>query len=536
MSTSTGAGLGDDRQWVVVAAKQIQPWLARSPTLKLMRGASRALRVLTSKADLDQSLSSDLASLGATVEMEGTTVDGVVTMTVADAAHASQVAERVVAHLGARLPGLTWEAWWTPAPDYPTAVARYRALDDAHISRLPQELPFAQTCPTCRQETGVASRTVVTPGTRDPRDSSAQKDLWMGPDCSTRSAFATNDQRWASVHGAWPEDFDELAKKGGRQKQPVPGQAPEMANAATSSASADRASNVVGRHRSSNHLATVCADGNRMGDLFEVITNAGPGFAGFRNDFSTLLDATLHTKVERAAAALSDGAAVKVGIPHYIGGDDVLVTIRAEAAWPFVAALMSGFDEIKVVLHQELDKVRPPAGAGPDPVAQHEARRIDISTAIERVSLGVGLAFSHSSHPFDACRHHGEAALRTAKQQTRGAESAVCWVDLTEGSHPTADRVLTAKSITILLATAPTGAGMLSSTARSQLRSLLATTPDEDREKVVKSWVKRTQSAEVDLGDLRQLPAELSRLRWWPAPPTGAPAGADARTNAGADS
>ena len=212
MSTSTGAGVGDDRQWVVVAAKQIQPWLARSPKLKLMRGASRALRVLTSKADLDQSLSSDLASLGATVEVEGTTVDGVVTMTVTDAARAPQVAERVVAHLGARLPGLTWEAWWTPAPDYVTAVARHRAHDDAQISRLPQELPFAQTCPTCRQETGLGSRTVVTPRTGDPRDSSAQKTLWMGPDCGTRSTFAANDQLWPSVHGAWPEDFDELAK------------------------------------------------------------------------------------------------------------------------------------------------------------------------------------------------------------------------------------------------------------------------------------------------------------------------------------
>jgi hypothetical protein len=105
MSTSTGAGVGDDRQWVVVAAKQIQPWLARSPTLKLMRGASRALRVLTSKADLDQSLSSDLVSLGATVEVEGTTVDGVVTMTVTDAVRAHP-----------RLPS----AWWpTLAHDFP---------------------------------------------------------------------------------------------------------------------------------------------------------------------------------------------------------------------------------------------------------------------------------------------------------------------------------------------------------------------------------------------------------------------------------
>lgn len=518
MSTNPGV-CAADRQWVVVAAKQIQPWLARSPKLKLMRGASRALRVLTSKADLDESLSADLSSLGATVEVEGTTVDGVVTMTVADAAQAPQVAERVVAHLGTRLPGLTWEAWWTPAPDYVTAVARHRAQDDAQISRLPQELPFARTCETCRQETGVGSRTLVTPRTnRDPRDSTEQKDLWMGPDCATRTTYAANDQRWSSVDGVWPEDFGTLAKEGGRRTQ------------------SDAGSSVVGRHRSSNHIATVCADGNRMGDLFEVIADAGPGFGHFRNQLSTLLDTTLHQKVEHAAAVLSDGAAVKVGIPHYIGGDDVLLTVRAEAAWPFVAALIAGFDEIKVTLRQELNKVRPLPGAGQVSVAQHDTRRTDISAAIERISLGVGLVFSHSSHPFDACRHHGEAALRTAKKETRGAESAVCWVDLTEGSHPTPDRVVTAQGLRLLLVADPAGAGTLSSSARSQLRGLLAATPTADWEKVVTTWVRRTQPSAVDLGELGKLPAELSRLRWWPVSPSEAPARADARSKQGTNS
>ena len=107
----------------------------------------------------------------------------------------------------------------------------------------------------------------------------------------------------------------------------------------------------------------------------------------------------------------------------------------------------------------------------------------------------------------------------------------MCWVDLTEGSHPTSDRVLTANRLMSLLAATPTGAGELSSTARSQLHGLLAATPVEDWEKVVNSWVKRTQSAEVCLGAPGQLPAELSRLRWWPTSPTGAPAGTDTLSN-----
>ena len=350
----------------------------------------------------------------------------------------------------------------------------------------------------------------------------------MGRDCITRLERAKHDDRWPSVDGAWPEDFDELAKWGGRQREA----APAIADSTTTATSADRASDVVGRHRSSNHLATVCADGNRMGDLFEVIAAAGPHFGGFRGRVSALLDETLHTKVERAAAGLSREAAVKVGIPHYIGGDDVLVTVRAEAAWSFVAALMTGFDEIKMVLREELDGVVLPAGADSDRLAKkHEDHRKDIAAAIEHISMGVGLVFSHSSHPFDTCRHHGEAALSTAKKETRGAESAVCWVDLTEGSHPTSDRVLTANRLMSLLAATPTGAGELSSTARSQLHGLLAATPVEDWEKVVNSWVKRTQSAEVCLGAPGQLPAELSRLRWWPTSPTGAPAGTDTLSN-----
>ena len=109
-------------------------------------------------------------------------------------------------------------------------------------------------------------------------------------------------------------------------------------------------------------------------------------------------------------------------------------------------------------------------------------------------------------------------------------------MDLTEGSHPTPDRVVTAQGLRLLLAADPAGAGTLSSSARSQLRGLLAATPTANWEKVVTTWVRRTQPSAVDLGELGKLPAELSRLRWWPVSPSEAPARADARSKQGTNS
>ena len=526
MTAMPRGSVAEQKNYVIVGAKQIQPWIARTPRLRLIRGASEALRVCTSKAQIESELSSLLAAWNVRIDPVGSAVDGVVVATVPDADDCAPLASLLVRHLTSQLPGLPWEAWWGPADDLVSAVTRQKEDPHTAVAAHIQDIPFAAACTACRQEPARHRERIV------------DKSEWVGDDCRRRLEHSARQEPRESGDEAaevaeaqekprWAIDFEELARKGGRP------QVTKDQDARTGSA-------VIGRHRSANHLATIAGDGNRMGDLFDALARGGAAYAELRDEASRLLNHVLSEVVRNVIYSLSTGAPVLVGIPHYVGGDDLLVSIRAEAAWPYVDQVFQGFARLPEELMEKLDRLVPepssPAASGRDDAA---VKRAAVVRAINGISLGVGVVFSHSSTPFDECQRAAHAALSAAKKASQGEESSVCWLDMTEGSAASQHRNLTAEALSTLLRAPVTGVAALPPSARSQLGQILTATEPGDRNTVVATWWKRTKANHktmdgVTLECVEELPAALSRARWWPDPDRAAvtPDKADAAPDA----
>lgn len=485
--------------YVVVAARRIQPWIARTPRLALLRGASRLLRDATTPSRVQAALEATLSSLNARVDEAESAVDGVVVVQCADAAHADRIAADLLRHAATAVPGVEWAAWHAQGDSYVQAYGS-RAKNPT-VAALPaaQTVPFARACEGCRAEAGTEVRQWV--------DDGQATDVWFGADCLARFKHQAKNADWqVTVNDRellLAKDFNALAQVGA---QP------------SSAASGDqgRTPGALGRKDSTNHLATICADGNRVGAFFDIVAKAGPEAATFRSTASGLLNSYLRAAVEQSIATLSvDSTAM--AIPHFIGGDDILLSTPANRAWELTHHLVLAFEGLKAELSQTL---RQEVG--------HESSTLTaIREAIDGMSLGVGIAFAHASYPFSATQEHAHAAMTVAKRHTLGRMSAVGWLDLTEGTRAEAERVITAHDLGDAMEQTVTGAHRgvlaLNPAARAALRQVVAAYPDSaDREAAVTGWVKRTRNSEgldVTLEEVDRLPALLSQARWWPTDP-----------------
>jgi hypothetical protein len=229
-----------------------------------------------------------------------------------------------------------------------------------------------------------------------------------------------------------------------------------------------------------------------------------------------------------AGYAGDDRAMTKVVIPHYVGGDDALVSVPAAAAWVFAARLAEHFGTVRATLTRLLEQdlaqaVRHGRLADSEPD--------DVRAVRERIgwlSLGVGIVFAPTSHPFaDSSTLAHERALHEAKKAAGGRHSRIGWIDLTADSSGLGGESGAVPSIPLDRAISqltPGAAGpdtdifALTPSARSQLGSILrdtlADTPAA-RQAAVDLWAKRTQVTVIT--PLADLPAALSRARWWPA-------------------
>ena len=116
--------------YVVIGAKRIQQWIARTPRLALTKGASHALTTRTSRDHLSGRLPEELRLSDEVPDIAGVVVlesDEPVTDDVVDAAL------MVVAQ---GLPGLEWNAWVYKADSYVEAYQATGAVGapaaDAH--------------------------------------------------------------------------------------------------------------------------------------------------------------------------------------------------------------------------------------------------------------------------------------------------------------------------------------------------------------------------------------------------------------------
>jgi len=508
--------------YLAVSAVRIQSWLIRTPKLRLMRGASAALSAETSTSSVARFLASQGWSGSVTAVDDAGDVDGVVALTVAPEVSPDEVARRLLRDLSARLPGVDWEAWWTNAGSYTEAYGKFQDDDVTRLARpaAPLEATLARTCPECRAEPaaaggGLGADCAAREAAAAARERAAAQERAAARERTaktSRDASAPRDDACAPP-GRPPRDFDELARVGGFP--------------AVSSA--------VGRRESSNHLATVVADGNRVGDIFTQLR-------GLKDDTVNrlavdALSTATRTAVCRALTLIAPSSAVQAGIVHFVGGDDVFVSVPAREAWRFATYLGREFDhEMRGALREIAEKAQ----------LGEESR-----STLERLptpSLGIGLVFADSRHPIADTHALAAAALRQAKRATRGLAGAVVWADLTTEPHPPRDRVARLTDLLADLdpdgsrgtgATARLDVMRLPPSARASLASVLASAWGPNGEgaataaALAAQWARRTGRSLVPGLESKDpaVAAEaatltrdlLSRARWWPVPQTGGP-------------
>ena len=512
--------------YIDIGAKRIQTWISKPLKLKYVRGASLRLSEETSNTAIHEWLkASGLERFS--VAHDAGDIDGVVVLKApaqdVSAQETIDVAHSLLAHLNQRLPSVEWEGWSVTAPNF---IAAYREAETKQnpeqVYKLqPAVLEFtgARLCDGCEME--LSTRRAV----------HVQEHL--GPDCIERLNQSEEDdarregklRRWrysknqdvsTNIDGdVWPQNFEELAERRGAF-------ASQMA-----------VNNKGGTERPRNHIATICADGNRVGAFFTELSRHDE-LAEFKQHAIKWLDTATRDAVDEATIEVQADDGQTVVLRHYIGGDDVLVSVTADEAWTFAVAMIRKFETIKEKYLNELDALNPPA-----------ATRDAVKRLIDKISLGVGIAFSKHAYPFYDCREKAEQALNSAKNKTMGERSSICWMDLTEDGS---ESVYTKGKYHIDYITAQMQLEYpeelpfvmtLNSSAQHNLRNQwiswlredeVINRPPTDKElqrytKYVNAWLERigkNDGTELGIDAVKNIEADLHRARWWPRIPTGA--------------
>lgn len=459
------------RTYVVIGAKRIQQWIARTPRLALTKGASHALTTRTSRDHLSGRLPEELRLSDEVPDIAGVVVlesDEPVTDDVIDAA-LMVVAEG--------LPGLEWNAWVHEADSY---VEAYQATGGGQRCtrvrhRVPsaRRLPMLTECEGCHEES--AEVLVAVPEDKDS----------YGADCVVRRKGFKEWKRDLEPREdgvVEPEMFEHLTKleEPGENDHPV---------------------RAMGRRDADNHLALVLADGNRMGDFFKKVAQLKDSQA--HKALSKALDDATREAARQAREAVIDKMVNPKFCPdvlHYIGGDDVMASVAGRFAWLWAVTLAEAFETEFQSRVKHFCEQNPRCG--------------DLNAAASRASLGVGMVFTHYKAPFAGARELAEEMEKIAKKAGKGEKSYIAWADTTVDHKALERNVIDTERAFRELHGGHVLRG-LGSSARGVLKQEL----DAGRDAV--AWAKRTKRGIVEYledrcEDKNTIHADLDRARWWP--------------------
>ena len=455
--------------YVVIGAKRIQQWIARTPRLALTKGASQALTTRTSRDYLRDKLPEGLR-----LSDEVPDIAGVVVLE-SDESVDDDVVDAALMVVAEGLPGLEWNAWVQDADSY---VEAYQATGGGQRCtrvrhRVPsaRRLPMLTECDGCHEES--AEVLVAVPEGKDS----------YGSDCVVRrEAFKqwkdTLKPREDGV--AEPEMFEHLTKieEPGDVGHPV---------------------RAMGRRDADNHLALILADGNRMGDFFKKVAQLKEPQA------HKALSKALDDATQEAARQAREAVIAKMVNPkfcpdvlHYIGGDDVMASVAGRFAWTWAVTLAGAFETEFQSRVKHFCEQNPRCG--------------DLNAAASKASLGVGIVFTHVKAPFAGARELAEEMEKIAKKAGKGEKSYIAWADTTADHRALKHHVIDTPEAARQLAEGHVLGGLTTS-ARSALKQEL----DAGRDAI--AWATRTKRDIVEyLGQSSedQIRADLDRARWWP--------------------
>ena len=455
--------------YVVIGAKRIQQWIARTPRLALTKGASQALTSRTSRDYLSGRLPEELR-----LSDEVPDIAGVVVLE-SDESVDDDVVDAALMVVAEGLPGLEWNAWVYKADSY---VEAYQATGGGQRCtrvrhRVPsaRRLPMLTECEGCHEES--AEVLVAVPEGKDS----------YGADCVVRrEAFKQwKDKLKPREDGvAEPEMFEHLTKieEPGEDAHPV---------------------RAMGRRDADNHLALILADGNRMGDFFKKVAQLKDPQA------HKALSKALDDATQEAARQAREAVIAKMVNPkfcpdvlHYIGGDDVMASVAGRFAWLWAVTLAEAFET------EFRSRVNDACGTTP----QFE----EVRDAAKQASLGVGMVFTHYKAPFAGARELAEEMEKIAKKTGKGEKSYIAWADTTADHKALERNVIDTERASRELRGGHVLRG-LGPSARGALKQEL----DAGRDTV--AWATRTKRDIVEyLGQSSedQIRADLDRARWWP--------------------
>ena len=396
--------------YVDVAAVRIQHYIGRTPRLKGQRGASAWLSWATSGEQVTKVLRDTpaLRARGAERNPEAGQADGLISVRLpgdsASEETAKTVAGTLAAYLRSVLPSLEISGLWGAGPSYLEAYRdQMKPLrNDPPLVSLPPSAGFPPlvSCAECRADPVVGQIEIHEKALGVCLDCLARyQDLYRGP------GLAAQPHR----HG-----------EGAPGELPIYGEEADLARALgrdpdTGTAEDFRDLAALGDQETwRNHIATVYADGNAIGALFDRI--AAHGDPDLKEQASAAISAaTRKSLLEATLAVLGEDPHEPLPvIPHIVGGDDLVVSVVADRAWRFTVSYLDAFRA----------HARGIPGAG------------DASGAA-LPSASAGLVFAHMKFPFRRAAELAAGRLRAAKQQFHGTSPAVAWLDVTrDGEQP----------------------------------------------------------------------------------------------------
>lgn len=455
--------------YVVIGAKRIQQWIARTSRLALTKGASHALTDRTRPDYLRDKLPAGLKPSDEVPDIAG------VVVLESDEPVADDVVDAALMVVAEGLPGLEWNAWVYKADSY---VEAYQATGGGQRCtrvrhRVPsaRRLPMLAECEGCHEES--AEVLVAVPEGKDS----------YGADCVVRrEAFKQwKDKLKPREDGvAEPEMFEHLTKieEPGEDAHPV---------------------RAMGRRDADNHLALVLADGNRMGDFFKKVAQLKDPQA--HKALSKALDDATQEAARQAREAVNATMVNPKFCPdvlHYIGGDDVMASVAGRFAWLWAVTLAEAFES------EFRSRVNDACGTTP----QFE----EVRDAAKQASLGVGMVFTHYKAPFAGARELAEEMEKIAKKTGKGEKSYIAWADTTADHKALGRNVIDTERASRELRGSHVLRG-LGPSARGALKQEL----DAGRDAV--AWATRTKRDNVEYlkqSSEGQIRADLDRARWWP--------------------
>jgi|HubBroStandDraft_1064217.scaffolds.fasta_scaffold02874_9 hypothetical protein len=383
-----------------ISAVRIQEWLGRTPDLRFRRGAS----VMLSEATGRSAWPDERLPPGTRWNSEAGDLDGVVSLTANDDVPDDLVAETLAAaaisvsgELRSKLPFCPLQAVAGSGDSYATAFeqmeqARASGMFLADSPAPTAELILAKPCDQCRaapaEHRGVQN---VLPADEKPPDLCGECRMRADAAGGTAGSWERRSPRperrlRRALTGMgvkvtrFPDDFADLAEMGRRAADDAPTQ-----------------------------LALIYADGNRVGEFLDrAAAHARDHGTPAKSQIVPALDDSVVSALAGAVMECSEDPDRPAALAHLAGGDDLLVSVPASAAWQFLLTLLPSFSDR---LDAALD--------WPGPVREMLP------------SMSAGLVFHHLRAPFADVVRLARDQLRTAKAATGGKGPSVAFLDLT---------------------------------------------------------------------------------------------------------